>query len=324
MQPRIWLLYLVIPGRFGLPVTSLLITMLMCVVLMPWEDSRRLESSSLFFILTAAYMVPTFAYIIHITQLAMDALREELALEEADFNALRLGISQRSLGWNCLVVVGGLLGAAAHLSIIANSRDTNILEGLADGMELGGDLGAIITWLIMFAVSAALIENGIRFGRLAKHLPQLDLLRIDKLLPFARVAIASTLAMIGAMAFFPLLSMDSGASASTILPGLVGTGASMLTMVLLPIWPIHGVIKRAKNVELEAVNEQLEGLLLEGKSDDELSRLNSLLSFRSHLQQVSEWPINLGGIGRLGFYLIIPPLTWIGAALIENIVDAFV
>jgi hypothetical protein len=28
-------------------------------------------------------------------------------------------------------------------------------------------------------------------------------------------------------------------------------------------------------------------------------------------------------VARLGFYLIIPPLTWVGAALIENVVEAF-
>jgi len=39
---------------------------------------------------------------------------------------------------------------------------------------------------------------------------------------------------------------------------------------------------------------------------------------------VSEWPFDVGVITRLGLYLIIPPLTWIGAVLIERLVDDLV
>ena len=40
------------------------------------------------------------------------------------------------------------------------------------------------------------------------------------------------------------------------------------------------------------------------------------------VQRTSDWPFDIGSLGRLAFYLIIPPLTWIGAALIENVVNA--
>jgi hypothetical protein len=40
------------------------------------------------------------------------------------------------------------------------------------------------------------------------------------------------------------------------------------------------------------------------------------------ISQVSTWPFDLGNIARLALYLIIPPLTWAGAALIENVVDS--
>jgi hypothetical protein len=40
------------------------------------------------------------------------------------------------------------------------------------------------------------------------------------------------------------------------------------------------------------------------------------------VQRVSDWPLDIGALSQLAFYLIIPPLTWVGAALIENVVDA--
>jgi hypothetical protein len=38
--------------------------------------------------------------------------------------------------------------------------------------------------------------------------------------------------------------------------------------------------------------------------------------------QVPEWPFDIGLLARLLLYLILPPLTWVGAALIENLVDS--
>ena len=54
---------------------------------------------------------------------------------------------------------------------------------------------------------------------------------------------------------------------------------------------------------------------------EELTRLNDLLAYRREIAGVSEWPFDLGAMSRLGLYLVIPPLTWVGAALIENLVE---
>jgi hypothetical protein len=53
----------------------------------------------------------------------------------------------------------------------------------------------------------------------------------------------------------------------------------------------------------------------------DIQTLNTLLTQRTHLQKVSSWPLNLDNVGRLLFYMFIPPLTWVGAALIERVVD---
>ena len=49
-----------------------------------------------------------------------------------------------------------------------------------------------------------------------------------------------------------------------------------------------------------------------------------LLALRREVLNTPEWPVDLSLLARLSLYLIIVPLTWIGAALIENIVDVFV
>jgi hypothetical protein len=57
---------------------------------------------------------------------------------------------------------------------------------------------------------------------------------------------------------------------------------------------------------------------------DDYARLVPLLTLRREVHGITEWPVDVGLLARLGLYLVIVPLTWIGAALIENIVDVFV
>lgn len=42
------------------------------------------------------------------------------------------------------------------------------------------------------------------------------------------------------------------------------------------------------------------------------------------IRAISEWPFDTAVMTRLGFYLINPPMTWVGAAMLENLVENLV
>jgi hypothetical protein len=50
---------------------------------------------------------------------------------------------------------------------------------------------------------------------------------------------------------------------------------------------------------------------------------NPYLVYRREIAAVHEWPFDAGIATRLAFYLIIPPATWLGAALIGVAVRRF-
>jgi len=94
-------------------------------------------------------------------------------------------------------------------------------------------------------------------------------------------------------------------------------------MLLLPMWPAHKLIKASKAEQLLRCNTQLDEMMRESMAEpSRLAEINNLLDHRQHLQRVPDWPIDIGAVSRLILYLIIPPVTWVGAALIENAVDA--
>ena len=94
-------------------------------------------------------------------------------------------------------------------------------------------------------------------------------------------------------------------------------------MVLLPLASARKQIKKQKLQRLEAVDQAIRRLP-NPQSLIDMQSLNTLLTQRAHLEKVSTWPLNLDNAGRLLFYMFIPPLTWVGAALIERLVDGFV
>ena len=81
-----------------------------------------------------------------------------------------------------------------------------------------------------------------------------------------------------------------------------------------------------KERELVTLNDRIEACHnAAGEVDLETQRFDQLvplLNYRREIVQVSTWPFDVGNMTRLAFYLIIPPLTWAGAALIENVVTS--
>ena len=81
-----------------------------------------------------------------------------------------------------------------------------------------------------------------------------------------------------------------------------------------------------KAAELAALADKIGGYLnADGGVNIEpenLQQLSPLLSYRREIAGVSTWPFDMGNLTTLMLYLIIPPVTWIGAALIENLVDS--
>jgi hypothetical protein len=99
-----------------------------------------------------------------------------------------------------------------------------------------------------------------------------------------------------------------------------------MIMFVIPVWPIHHRLAALKERGMKAVNNRIDACLDGQDTPDleapELRQLTLLLSYRREITQVSTWPFDVGNITRLILYLIIVPLTWAGAALIENLVDA--
>jgi hypothetical protein len=332
-EHRIWLLHLVLPTRFGRLLSASII--LAGLLGFYWavgifDSSAPGETSptvALFFCAILAYVVPVFHFITERTARAFENLVPHLDAEPQTVHAWRHSITQKNRRWLLVNLSLGTVAWVTHGSLLYGSFGAMIGRVSGSMTHFAVVLGTALVWTVMTLVVHALVDNARLFNRLARRVP-IDLLDTDYLTAFARVSVISTLAVIGALASFPIMWIDSTANPLVSAPGMIATASPMVFLFLLPIWPVRKAIADAKRVELAGIRSSLEkirnqrvGVALE--DPEGLTRINQLLIYRREIAQVREWPFDVGVVTRLGLYLIIPPLSWVGAALIEDLVEAF-
>jgi hypothetical protein len=323
---KIWLLKLILPWPYGRLLTGML---LLCVLLPVFalgrSDDIENTTPALFYSLIIAYIIPIFSYITAKSQEALLELRPLLELDDPAFDKLRAHLDSTSLRMIMLQLGSGALLGFIHMSLIRGSALGVFTKALAGRSEFVSTIGALIVWVVMTTVISMLIRQAILFARLGAYHVQVTLLSTGKLLPFARVSISASLAIIGALALFPLIGIESGMNHMEILPGAIATLVPLLVIFIVPVWPIHRRLVVMKERQLASLNDRIETHLKGGESlipeAEVLEKLAPLLTYRREIAQVSTWPFDGSNVIRLLFYLFIPPLTWAGAALIENLVD---
>lgn len=325
---RVWLLRLVLPGRFG----RLLTVLLLLVVLLPFfalgiVPGGENNPPALFFALILAYIIPVFSFITARARSALDDLRPILNVDAATFAADKRSLDSLSPGETILWSIFAAISGLCHVAFMRGSFSGAISVTFNDLPGFLSSVGALLVWIVMTTVIVKLIQQAMVFSRLAENSVRVSLINFERLLPFGRVATSASLAVIGALALFPLISIEDGLDLEESVPGTVAILVPLLAMFVIPVWPLHKRLRRLKEAELSRTHAEIARLTSASSaglpSSPVLHALVPLLAYRREIARTPTWPFDLGNVTRLFFYLIIIPLTWIGAALIENVVDAF-
>jgi hypothetical protein len=324
---RVWLLAWVPDVRFGRWLTAFVSFVLLYGAFRlsrVFEEADHAgQAAALFFSIIIAYIVPAYHLITERTLAAFDELEPELVADREQIARWRDRIARKTPLWTWSTLGLGALMGLGHNILLAGTP-TAMLQQMASSIPaVSLVIGTQLVWIVMMFVVVALLDNARLFYRLASH-TRIDLIDPRRLTAFARVAVASTLALIGAQAAFPVLWTSPDNSAVAMIPGLLSTTIPMLFLLALPIWPIHRAIAAAKANELKRINTRLRSIPDNGDESAHLTSMNQLLIYRREIAGVNEWPFNTGVATRLAFYLIIPPLTWVAAGLIDVLIERLV
>jgi hypothetical protein len=188
----------------------------------------------------------------------------------------------------------------------------------------------IANWLVVAPATYVLFSYASRFRGLAPELRDLHLFDLRPLAPFARLGLRT--ALFYSVGFTIVFGSHRDWSADGIgVPAYVlwATLAWVLMCVALaalPTWGVRRRIQAEKHAELDRVRAAMDGApdALEGSAmaahAAELRGV-ALLEYRDKVEAVREWPFDASGLRRLALYVVIPPLGWLGGALVERAID---
>ncbi len=324
---KVWLLRLVLPGRFGGVLTALILfALLVPLFMLGVTETGEGDPPVMFFSLIPAYLIPLFKFITERARQSLDELRPLLTIDGELFDQYRDLLDSQSplsaLGW----LVFAVLCALGHMVLLRGSPAAAVAAVQESTGGLLSMLGAILIWVVMTTVIVKLVEQAIVFSRLGRHHTRVSLLNFEGLLPFGRVSMSASLVVIGALALFPLINLGEESHLAESVPGAIAALIPLVVMFVIPVWPLHERLRRLKTAELRRINAQIaqavDGAAPADLSSASLTELSPLLLYRREIAHTPTWPFDLGNVARLAFYLVIIPMTWVGAALIENVVDA--
>lgn len=300
---------LLIPARSHVPASFVL----------PQEIIPRIMVS---FCIVTGLNVALLAWVERATLRDLGTLRSSLRTSDEEHQALERSLTHFPLRALWVAVAVGLAG---HFLMTGSAR------GFSDMWPPEWRaLFSISLWMVTAPATYILFSYAARFRRLARDLRELHLFDLRPLAPFSRLGLRT--ALFYTLGFTILFGAHRDWSADGIgIPDYVLWTSVVwvplsVGLAMLPTWDVRQRIRAEKNAELDRVRAAMDGTpgALAGSSmaahAAELRGV-ALLEYRDKVAAVREWPFDASGLRRLAFYVLIPPLGWLGGALVERVVD---
>jgi len=237
----------------------------------------------------------------------------------------------------------------AGLGIAMGFVNTEPLAALrGDAPLLAGtiSLGQLSMWLVIGMMAGIRFGTARAFHRLAEVV-RLELFRPDRLKPLARAGMIDVALIMGAFLLAPLQSLDAEFRWYNYRFALIVALPATAFVLVWPLAPLHRRNRKERDARLAAIDRQID-LEIDRQIDQEVDgeierldernelgptgatgpdaadagiRLEALLSHRDRLRGTRTWPLGTALLSRVVLYLVIPPLAWAGAAVVERFVD---
>ena len=274
-----------------------------------WRNPVQLWGTALTYTFISGYLLAAIVYRHRGHRDAVKALIPMATSTDAVDEALA-DVSTRVL------VLAGVAGAIFGLSQYAVVLSTpSLLHPVPDIPLI---VGNVLLWIVVGGLTVSRMQDVLAMRRLGRNL-NVDLYNLKALRPIGRSAVVDVLVVMGALAFMPLQSLDAEFNWGNYEAGLFFGLIVSVLIFYLPLSGVHAQIREAKAARLQALQA-----LIDGQDRSDVVALEALVAHRDRVAHLSSWPVDMSILSRVGFYLIIPPLAWVGAALVETLVQGYI
>lgn len=220
--------------------------------------------------------------------------------------------------WPVAVILGSVFAIAANIFPSSLSLDpaSDIFW-----TSIAMAFGQMFMWSTIAVTLFFVFQDDLLLFHYEKSV-RVNLYNLDRLNGFGWAVLSQFLMVVGALSLTILQSLDRDFQWVNYANGFYVAVLSALIFVFLPTWTIRQNIRREKALVLSLINDEIQQASTELDAQS-LLRMNGLIERREQVRHLRTWPINLSIFSRLLFYIFIPPLAWLGAALMEVLLDSF-
>ena len=215
-----------------------------------------------------------------------------------------------------LLLCFGVTGSVAISQYANELLRLSLLDNV--WLDLSMIISNLITWTLPGWLIGSRIYAGIAMLKLGQRYP-VNLYNLAEVRPFGRMAILDVLFAMGIIALIPLQSLDFEIRWADYQDALMFILPAALAMAILPMWGIHQAIVDKKRQRVEA----LQALLVNANQDDP-AQMETLLSHRDRIADLATWPLDVKLVSRIALYVVLPPLAWSAAALVEVLLERLI
>lgn len=218
-------------------------------------------------------------------------------------------------------VVSGLLFATIAIGMTID------VDTVMDRVISAGWFGIVLPPLFGYTsmhVYTNVVSNNFVM-RAAVDATDIDILRPQRQIAFAQLALRNGLGWIVALTVTLLLTLGDQVSTVGMMPLILGAMALIILSFFGPMQIIHQKLVAVKAAELERLAPMIAAArnAVERGDDSAGNRLAGLISWRQAVADAKEWPTDAGTILRLFLYLAIPIGGWVGSAFVEALLEPF-
>ncbi len=272
---------------------------------------RQALGTGILFSLMPGYLMAMSVYLWRTNARVIDELAPLVPVDARDDAQLVLtGSARRAI---LFVLLGGIFGvvtfANGRFLFLSSTSNWHDLWFHVANVLLFGVVGWLLSWRLFSA--RALRRLGERLS--------IDVYDLHALNAFVRVPMLDLLVVMGALALMVLQSIDLEFRWDNYRTGLLVIIPTAIVLLVYPVWGLHRNMRSALDAQLARIQRRIDDC-----DREDLTRLGALVEHRETVRNFSSWPLDVGLLGKGLLYLVLPPLAWVAAALVERGVERFV
>lgn len=215
-----------------------------------------------------------------------------------------------------LVTLGGTL-YGAFFNYTTDGLLYQAISGTAPAWEYAwGPVVLISLWAAVFHVFWILLDNARRLARIARQDIRVDLANVAAFDVVAHAGIRQLLMIIVGLTVIPIQAIMTGTLRPLDFAPALGVVLPVgIILLALPLIGAHQAIATEKQRELVRLDRDI----ARARRGSERHMLLAL--YRHQIESMPAWPLSLRNLAQIALYLVLPPLAWIAAALVESVVS---